>query len=219
MFPNKGLNFFMQRSWVAFVVVFMSLVAIVFVLDAYSISLRISWFLEVIMEAKLISIMQPANVYTQRERNDVSSLNEHTTSTIPLTTTPAASRPNDIAVSSIAISRQQDAESLQVQPEPFPQSDVHVDTKSGEGLWILITPDPLQKIKSYVKALPSDTDRFKCVFPDDRDECPTCLEEYTSENPKITAKCNHHYHLSCIYEWMERSENCPVCGKMMLFGE
>lgn len=122
------------------------------------------------MEAKLISIMQP------RERNDVSPPNERTTSTIPLTTTPAASRPNDIAVSGIASSRQQDAERLQVQSELVPQSDVHVDTKSREGLRILITPNPLEKIKSYVKALPSDSDRFKCVFPDDRDECPTCLE-------------------------------------------
>ncbi|XP_042023943.1 E3 ubiquitin-protein ligase RLIM-like [Salvia splendens] len=153
---------------------------------------------------------KPANVYIP---------NEHTTSTIPLTTTPAASRPNDIAVSSTASSRQHDGESLQVQPEPFPRSDVHVVTKSEQGVRIFVTPDPLQKIKSYVKALPSDSDRFKCVFPDDRDECPTCLEEYTSENPKITTKCNHHYHLSCIYEWMERSENCPVCGKMMLFDE
>lgn len=128
------------------------------------------------MEAKLISIMQPANVYTQRERNDVSSPNEHTTSTIPLTTTPAASRPNSIAVTSTASSRQQGGESLQVQPEPFPRSDVHIDTKSEQGVRIYVTPNPLQKIKSYVKALPSDSDRFKCVFPEERDECPTCLE-------------------------------------------
>ncbi|KAL1568539.1 E3 ubiquitin-protein ligase RLIM-like [Salvia divinorum] len=164
---------------------------------------------------------KPVNVHTQRERNHVSSPNEQATSTNPLNATPAASRPNDIAVSSIASSRQQDGETLQVQPESLPQSDVHVDTKSEQGVQIFVTPNPLQNIKSYVKALPSGSDRFKCVFPslDDRDECPTCLEEYTSENPKIIAKCNHHYHLSCIYEWMERSENCPVCGKLMLFDE
>lgn len=38
--------------------------------------------------------------------------------------------------------------------------------------------------------------------------------EYTLENPKITAKCSHHFHLGCIYEWMERSESCPICGKV-----
>ncbi|KAL7141151.1 hypothetical protein ABFS83_08G035100 [Erythranthe nasuta] len=54
---------------------------------------------------------------------------------------------------------------------------------------------------------------------DDEDVCPTCLEEYTTENPKIITKCSHHFHLGCIYEWMERSENCPVCGKVMAFDE
>ncbi|CAN4122032.1 unnamed protein product [Withania somnifera] len=54
---------------------------------------------------------------------------------------------------------------------------------------------------------------------EDEDVCPTCLEEYTPENPKIMTKCSHHYHLSCIYEWQERSEKCPVCGKFMEFEE
>nr|AAF02127.1 unknown protein [Arabidopsis thaliana] len=57
------------------------------------------------------------------------------------------------------------------------------------------------------------------ILSEDEDVCPTCLEEYTSENPKIVTKCSHHFHLSCIYEWMERSENCPVCGKVMEFNE
>ncbi|WOL03155.1 hypothetical protein Cni_G11875 [Canna indica] len=59
------------------------------------------------------------------------------------------------------------------------------------------------------------------IFPssEDEDGCPTCLEEYTSEDPKIIMQCSHHFHLGCIYEWMERSEACPVCGKMMVFKE
>ncbi|RRT34301.1 hypothetical protein B296_00051328 [Ensete ventricosum] len=54
------------------------------------------------------------------------------------------------------------------------------------------------------------------IFPssEDEDVCPTCLEEYTSEDPKITMQCSHHFHLGCIYEWMERSDACPVCGKV-----
>lgn len=58
--------------------------------------------------------------------------------------------------------------------------------------------------------------------------CPICLwmyilhwtsfaAEYTPENPKIVTKCLHHFHLGCIYEWMERSESCPVCGKVTNF--
>lgn len=54
---------------------------------------------------------------------------------------------------------------------------------------------------------------------EEEDICPTCLDEYTVENPKISAQCGHHFHLGCIYEWMERSENCPVCNKEMVFSE
>ncbi|KAH8483496.1 hypothetical protein H0E87_028053 [Populus deltoides] len=51
---------------------------------------------------------------------------------------------------------------------------------------------------------------------EEEDVCPTCLDEYTSENPKIMTKCSHHFHLGCIYEWMERSDSCPVCGKVTI---
>jgi len=54
---------------------------------------------------------------------------------------------------------------------------------------------------------------------EEEDVCPTCLDEYTPENPKIVTNCSHHFHLGCIYEWMERSDSCPVCGKEMVFDE
>ncbi|OVA17352.1 zinc finger protein [Macleaya cordata] len=54
---------------------------------------------------------------------------------------------------------------------------------------------------------------------EDEDVCPTCLDEYTPENPKIITRCSHHFHLGCIYEWMERSDSCPLCGKEMEFCE
>ncbi|KAL7122975.1 hypothetical protein ACP275_01G077700 [Erythranthe tilingii] len=58
------------------------------------------------------------------------------------------------------------------------------------------------------------------MFPplqDEEDICPTCLEEYDLENPKIITKCDHHFHLGCILEWMERSDTCPVCDQEMIF--
>ncbi|XP_010936434.1 E3 ubiquitin-protein ligase At3g02290 isoform X1 [Elaeis guineensis] len=69
--------------------------------------------------------------------------------------------------------------------------------------------------------LTEDTKGATYFFPssEDEDVCPTCLEEYTSENPRIVLQCTHHYHLSCVYEWLERSDACPVCGKMMVFNE
>ncbi|PNY12759.1 E3 ubiquitin-protein ligase at3g02290-like protein [Trifolium pratense] len=40
--------------------------------------------------------------------------------------------------------------------------------------------------------------------------------EYDAENPKLTINCDHHFHLACILEWMERSESCPVCDQVMV---
>ncbi|KAL0918302.1 hypothetical protein M5K25_010302 [Dendrobium thyrsiflorum] len=50
---------------------------------------------------------------------------------------------------------------------------------------------------------------------DEEDVCPTCLEEYNAENPRIVTKCKHHFHLSCILEWFERSNTCAICDKIM----
>ncbi|XP_055817241.1 probable E3 ubiquitin-protein ligase RHB1A [Solanum dulcamara] len=52
---------------------------------------------------------------------------------------------------------------------------------------------------------------------EEEDVCPTCLEEYDSDNPRIVSKCNHHFHLSCILEWMERSRTCPICNQEMIY--
>ncbi|MED6170900.1 hypothetical protein PIB30_035581 [Stylosanthes scabra] len=51
------------------------------------------------------------------------------------------------------------------------------------------------------------------LHQEDEDACPICLEEYDAENPKLTTKCHHYFHLACILEWMERSETCPVCDQ------
>ncbi|KAK7308971.1 hypothetical protein RJT34_05343 [Clitoria ternatea] len=55
------------------------------------------------------------------------------------------------------------------------------------------------------------------ILVEEEDACPICLEEYGAENPKLSAKCEHHFHLACILEWMERSEKCPVCDQDMVF--
>lgn len=51
---------------------------------------------------------------------------------------------------------------------------------------------------------------------EEEDVCPICLEEYDKENPRSVTKCEHHFHLCCILEWMERSETCPVCDQITL---
>eukprot|EP00877_Chromochloris_zofingiensis_P001105 jgi/Chrzof1/10996/Cz05g19290.t1 len=59
------------------------------------------------------------------------------------------------------------------------------------------------------------------LVADDQDEdddcCPTCLEVYTQDNPKIFTRCGHHFHMQCIYEWLERKDTCPLCESKMVF--
>lgn len=58
------------------------------------------------------------------------------------------------------------------------------------------------------------------VLPkEEEDVCPICLEEYDTENPKYVIKCEHYFHLSCILEWMERSDTCPICDQEMVFDQ
>ncbi|KAL7260790.1 hypothetical protein ACSBR1_006453 [Camellia fascicularis] len=73
--------------------------------------------------------------------------------------------------------------------------------------------------KVLTEKVESGVEYFYPPAEEDEDVCPTCLEEYTTENPKIITHCHHQYHLSCIYEWMERSDKCPICGKLMEFNE
>lgn len=41
------------------------------------------------------------------------------------------------------------------------------------------------------------------------DECAICLDEYSEINPKITLKCTHGFHESCIMKWINKSNTCP----------
>ncbi|KAF7810314.1 putative E3 ubiquitin-protein ligase RHB1A isoform X1 [Senna tora] len=62
-----------------------------------------------------------------------------------------------------------------------------------------------------------DSEIERTKLAEEEDTCPICLEEYDAENPKLTTKCIHHFHLACILEWMERKETCPVCDEDLVF--
>lgn len=47
---------------------------------------------------------------------------------------------------------------------------------------------------------------------DPEDVCPTCLECYDQHAPRFMTTCGHHFHIHCMYEWLERSNTCPICG-------
>jgi len=54
---------------------------------------------------------------------------------------------------------------------------------------------------------------------EDADCCPTCLEVYTDGNPRTWTRCGHHFHLQCLYEWLERKDTCPLCESQVEFDE
>ncbi|KAL3501523.1 hypothetical protein ACH5RR_035972 [Cinchona calisaya] len=131
--------------------------------------------------------------------------------------------PQDVVV------RRQDKGSnhSRVEPEPVNDHEVQLTPRPSEVEDKLINANSQGESKeccseSSMKVLSSSMLKevgYDVSASEDDDVCPTCLEEYTPQNPKIITQCFHHYHLSCIYEWMERSESCPVCGKLMEFKE
>uniref|UniRef100_A0A1D1XKF5 RING-type E3 ubiquitin transferase n=1 Tax=Anthurium amnicola TaxID=1678845 RepID=A0A1D1XKF5_9ARAE len=57
------------------------------------------------------------------------------------------------------------------------------------------------------------------MIEEEEDDCPICFEAFDEENPKLVTECLHHYHLSCLLAWMERSATCPICCQVALFNE
>jgi hypothetical protein len=57
-----------------------------------------------------------------------------------------------------------------------------------------------------VKALPS----FKLTSSLD-DRCCICLEGMINGSEITPLPCNHNYHNACIVQWLQRSNQCPLC--------
>ncbi|CAN8308956.1 unnamed protein product [Cochlearia groenlandica] len=60
---------------------------------------------------------------------------------------------------------------------------------------------------------------YNQVVDEEEDSCPICFEDYDLENPRLATKCEHDFHLSCLLEWMERSNSCPICDKEVVFDD
>lgn len=69
------------------------------------------------------------------------------------------------------------------------------------------------RLKSFERTKSSTGDE------DYDNSCPTCFEGYDDENPRMTLRCTHHFHLACILEWQEylavndRADTCPCCDQ------
>lgn len=62
---------------------------------------------------------------------------------------------------------------------------------------------------------------YDLLEDESEDVCPTCLESYTPDNPKINTTCAHAFHLQCIVAWETRSGTrfCPICATLMDYVE
>ncbi len=49
-------------------------------------------------------------------------------------------------------------------------------------------------------------------FPDAEDgKCVVCLGEYEEGDQLRYLRCNHHFHIECVDEWLKRQGSCPLC--------
>lgn len=56
------------------------------------------------------------------------------------------------------------------------------------------------------------------------DECVICMEAFSAENPRMPTLCGcgenaTYFHLPCLYQWIEQSEDCPSCRKRLRWEE
>ncbi|PIA40795.1 hypothetical protein AQUCO_02400101v1 [Aquilegia coerulea] len=42
-------------------------------------------------------------------------------------------------------------------------------------------------------------------------KCSVCQEEYAERDEVGTLRCDHHYHLVCIHQWLRLKNWCPIC--------
>lgn len=47
------------------------------------------------------------------------------------------------------------------------------------------------------------------IFPQDW-ECPICCYPHT-DVPMVRTKCDHFFHGTCIIEWINKENKCPIC--------
>lgn len=56
------------------------------------------------------------------------------------------------------------------------------------------------------------------------DECIICLEEFTTDNPKVKTLCKcgenrSSFHYPCLLYWLEHKSSCPNCSSNIFFQE
>eukprot|EP00252_Welwitschia_mirabilis_P003016 TRINITY_DN1305_c0_g1_i1.p1 TRINITY_DN1305_c0_g1~~TRINITY_DN1305_c0_g1_i1.p1 ORF type:complete len:204 (+),score=25.77 TRINITY_DN1305_c0_g1_i1:526-1137(+) len=90
------------------------------------------------------------------------------------------------------------------------ESESHVHSMT-EGINFPAKCQNLKPCNLSLQMIDKKLESPEIVIKEEEDVCPICLEGYNKENPRIITNCEHHFHLACVMEWMERSDNCPMC--------
>ncbi|KAM3340177.1 RING-H2 finger protein ATL8-like [Capsicum galapagoense] len=46
--------------------------------------------------------------------------------------------------------------------------------------------------------------------------CSICISEFKHEEKKKALQCGHEYHTDCIYQWLAKKKDCPMCRASVL---
>ncbi|KGN46964.1 E3 ubiquitin-protein ligase RHF1A [Cucumis sativus] len=70
---------------------------------------------------------------------------------------------------------------------------------------------------SFVSLNPNAVSASAAASDDDFDDvCCICLDPFTSDDPATITSCKHEYHLQCILDWSQRSDECPICCQLLV---
>lgn len=47
------------------------------------------------------------------------------------------------------------------------------------------------------------------------DECSICICNIESNEELYLCKCKNKFHKNCLGQWLENSNNCPLCRKQI----
>ena len=65
----------------------------------------------------------------------------------------------------------------------------------------------VQNFKSRPKEYYSKASKSKKLFS----ECSICFEPICSKRDETNLSCNHNFHSTCINQWFEKDNRCPLC--------
>lgn len=85
--------------------------------------------------------------------------------------------------------------------------------------WLVVEPRSLRNQTSGLRLGKESKLKGKRFFPQekkvskdcDEDDCPVCLDRFSSGQSVMCLPCEHRFHRDCLTPWLERHSQCPVC--------